>query len=328
VVDAGPTGFDAGCAIACGAVPCATRSVPSRTLLSSPTDRQILGIAADATTVYFSTCSRSGVEADLRSLPLAGGAPSVLVTTNVIVENLHVDGATLYYVTTSLDPDDPYTLFSIPITGGSPRAIAKGVAMADIVLAPGVIYFSLEQAGRGTVQRVARDGSNLTTILETTDALGGFAVDDTQIYWTTNANGGTLSSRALGGGPVKTLRTSTSSLSAPLVDGENLHYVEGTNTPATCRSVIMSIPKTGGEPRRVSPGTSGIDTSKLTADGNHLYWISQSPMGAVLRAVPGETPTILAAGQLSRLLALSSTHLYWVAFSNAAYEVRMAPKSP
>jgi hypothetical protein len=123
------------------------------------------------------------------------------------------------------------------------------------------------------------------------------------------------------------LRTSSAPITFPVVDGDEIVFVEGINTPDVCQSSIWSVSKSGGTPHLISPGTSGIDALRPARDGTHLYWTRASHMGAILRTVKGQTPEILAADQRSAgPVVLGATDVYWIANNGSGYEVRTLPK--
>jgi hypothetical protein len=170
----------------------------------------------------------------------------------------------------------------------------------------------------------------VTPVVGAAGPLWGFAVDETNVYWASYSNGGALSRRALAGGDTTTLRTSTAPITFPITDGDDVIYMEGTNTPGTCRSAIWAIAKAGtGTPRLISPGTSGVDVRQPVSDGATMYWASNSPHGALLRMVKGQTPEILAAEQVNiSTPVLGPADLYWIASGPGltTYEVRTLPK--
>lgn len=311
------------CVISCGAVACPVRGGQPRVVVTSPLE-QIGAIAVSADTIYWGTYPNQTL-GEIRSMPLAGG-PSTLLAENVIVGELYLDGSTLYYVTN--DRTDMTWLVSIPATGGTSRVIATGSRIASITSDASSIYFGQQASGGYRIMRADRAGSGVTPVVEVTGALWGFAVDDTNIYWASYSNGGALYRRALAGGDTTTLRASSSPITFPIVDGDDIDFVEGISTPDTCQSAVWSVRKTGaGAPRLISPGTSGIDVWRPVRDGTHVYWASGGRDGAVLRTVKGQAPELLAVNQLNvGQVILGPTDFYWIAGTGLGYEVRTLPK--
>jgi uncharacterized protein DUF5050 len=315
------------CTISCGAGPCPSLALQPRVLVTSPFDQQLGAIAVSADTLYWGTLPSSS-PGEIRSMPLAGG-PSTLLAQNVIVGELFLDGSTLYYVTN--DRRGGYSLFSVPTTGGTSRMVATGSEIWYLTSDASSIYFGQKTATGATssrIMRVDRATSGVTPLVEIPGALWGFAIDGTNVYWAWYSNGGTLSRRSLAGGDTTTLRTSTAPITFPVIDGDDIDFVEGINTPDVCQSAIWSVPKGGGTPRLLTPGTSGIDAGRLARDATHLYWGRGSHQGAVLRTVKGQTPEILAVDQanVSWVIAVGPTDVYWIASSGSGYEVRTVPK--
>jgi hypothetical protein len=300
------------------------RAGTPRVLVSSPTDQQIAAIAVSADTLYWGTYPNQTPGAILSS-PLAGG-PSTTIVSNVIVSSLYLDGSTLYYVTN--DRTGMSSLFAIPATGGTAQLIATGPGLGSLTSDASGIYFGQQVSGSSRIFRADRAGAAVTPIVEVSGAFWGFAIDDTNIYWAAYSNGGTLYRRALAGGDTTTMYASSSPLTFPIADGDDIVFVQGINTPDVCQSSIWAVPKAGGgAPRLISPGTSGIDAWRPVRDDTHIYWGRASYHGAILRMVKGETPEILATDQANAApLILGPADIYWVATNGSSYEVRTLPK--
>jgi hypothetical protein len=307
----------------CASVACPVRVGAPRVLVTSPTDQQIAAIAVGADTLYWGTYPNQTPGAILSS-PLAGG-PSTLIVSNVIVSALYLDGSTLYYVTN--DRTGMSSLFAIPATGGTALLIATGPELGSITSDASAIYFGQQVSGNSRILRADRTGFAVTPLVEVAGTLWGFAIDDANVYWAVYSKGGMLNRRALAGGDTTTLRASGSPITFPITDGDDIDFVEGINTPDVCQSSVWAVPKAGGTPRSITPGTSGIDAGPLVRDDTHVYWGRQSYRGALLRTVKGLTPEILATDQDAvASLVLGPSDIYWVATNGSAYEVRTLPK--
>jgi len=316
------------CVVSCGTAPCPVRAGQPRVLATSPSNLQIAAIAVDADTLYWGTYP-SVAAGEIRSMPLAGG-PSTLLAQNVVVTELYLDGSTLYYVTS--DRLGGSSLVAIPAAGGTARVIATAPGIRTIASDASSIYFGQGSSGAGAgpyqITRVDRAGSGVTPLVVLTGVLWGFAVDDANVYWAAYSSGGTLSRRALAGGNIVTLHGSSAPINSPVVDGDDVVFVEGINTPDVCQSSVWAVSKAGGAaPRLVSPGTSGIDVWRPVRDATHLYWGRSGRQGSLLRTVKGQTPEILAQDQRSvGPVILGPADVYWIAGADSAYEVRTLPK--
>jgi hypothetical protein len=326
---AGATGGTGGgatggsCGISCGPSACPTQNGQPRVLVTSPQNQQLMALAVNDDTLFWGTYPNQ-TPGEIRSMPLAGG-PSTLLADNVIVSELHLDGATLYYVTN--DRTGIATLAAIPATGGTSRTIASGSRLWYVTSNASGVFFAQGNA----VMRADRTGSGVASVVAVNGTLWGYAVDETNVYWAAYSNGGGLYRRALTGGDTTTLRTSSAPITFPIVDGDDIDFIEGTNTPDTCASAIWSLSKaagTGAAPRLLSPGTSGIDVARVVRDGTTLYWATASRHGAVLRMVRGQTPEILAPEQSNvGPPVVGAADIYWIASgSGGGYELRTLPK--
>lgn len=320
----GAAGSGERCPLSCGAEACSFRVGEPRTIVTSPYDQQIMALAVNADTLFWGTYPNQSQMGEIRSMPLAGG-PSTLLVSNVRVSNLYLDGSTLYYVTSGFSAS--YALFAVPVTGGTPRMIAAGAQIQWITSDASYIYFV-----QGGIMRADRAGSGVTSVVAPMGTVWGFAVDATNIYWAAYSNGGTLYRRALAGGDVTAMHTSTQPITFPIIDGDDIDFVEGINTPDTCMSTVWAIAKAGGTPRQISPGTSGTDVSLIARDGPYLYWSRASIDGYVLRTVKGQRPEVLAMGQDNVTpVVVGATDIFWIAGPSrtafqSEYEVRTLPK--
>ena len=127
---------------------------------------------------------------------------------------------------------------------GPPGAIATGSRVASVTSDASSIYF----VNGTSIMRADRAGSTATPVVQVTGTPWGFAVDATNVYWASYSNGGALYRRALAGGETATLRASTAPITRPIVDGDDIDFVEGINTPDTCQSAVWSVAKAGGRP--------------------------------------------------------------------------------
>jgi hypothetical protein len=317
---------DAGCPINCGSVPCPIRCGEPRVLVGMPLDQPITAIAVSATTLYFGTHPNQGSGA-IYTMPLSGAAPTVLIA-SVLVRELRLDGDTLYYVS---GPGglSGVSLRAIPTAGGAPTELYQALDITDVTPDASGIYFETHWSGRPSeILHTGRDGTGMRTVV-TPSGTTGFTVDNENIYWATySANGSALFRRPLRGGTGTTLTSLMAPITRPISDGVDIAFVEGISTPDTCRSAVMSVPKSGGTPtKRISPGTSGVDVTGLARDDTHLYWSSTGVHGAVLRAQKGQTPEIIAADQQSASRpVLGPRDVYWIASNASMYQVRTVPK--
>jgi hypothetical protein len=326
--DGGNPDVDAGCSIACGSGPCPVRSGVPRGIVSRPFDQQIKAIAVSADTLYFGTYP-SQPDGAIYAMPLAGGAPTLLVG-SVRISDLRLDGDTLYYVSEDGSGLSTASLRAISTTGGLPRDIAQAPQIIGVVPSPAGIYFG--KAGSGVIDQVVRtgrDGTGARAVISLFGTLWGFAIDDYEVYVADyDYRGLIVRGPLIGIGGGGTMTTSPEPITSPIVDGDDIVFVEGVSAPDTCRSAVMAISRSGPAViQRLSPGTSGVDVMGLVRDDMHIYWSSAGVRGAVLRVRKGQIPEIIAADQQGASPpVLGATDVYWIARAGSTYEVRTVPK--
>ena len=168
----------------------------------------------------------------------------------------------------------------------------------------------------GTVMRVAKVGGTAEVVAGGLSGPKAVAVDATHVYWTNND--GTVT-RAVkdGSSPLEVLAQQASGKPLGIVvDGTNVYW-------DSTAGEIFSVPLAGGTTQTLT--TNQGAPRFMTADLNHVYWVSQS--GDVTDA--GGFPVISRIGKSggsAEIVALSSdtggydidmdtTHVYWTNFS-------------
>jgi stigma-specific protein Stig1 len=127
------------------------------------------------------------------------------------------------------------------------------------------------------------------------------AVDDTNVYWTTDAPQGSVKKMPKRGGPISTLDSASADRIA--VDQG---YVYWANTDS-----VMRAPVAGGPTTTVAAGQRDLDF--IAVSGPYLYWSLNGPHGSVLRAsVQGGAVATIARDQahVSGLFA-DPRGVYW-----------------
>jgi hypothetical protein len=150
--------------------------------LLGPSDAGLWGLAVDAANVYF-IMGKAVVK-----LPLAGGSPTTLATTETPVSRMVVDATHVYwtsYRTTVFGSGATIdgSVMKVPLAGGSATVLAGGQDPSGglAVDAQGV-YWTTGTA----VMRAGLDGSGAAPLASGTPS--SVAVDATSIYWTVGAD--------------------------------------------------------------------------------------------------------------------------------------------
>jgi hypothetical protein len=247
-----------------------------------------------------------------------------------------VDTANAYV--SSCATDDGGMVLSVPLAGGTPRALAAGPGCPVLALAGTTLY--LAGLHGGDVASLPSGGGPLTTLVSGADAGAGtpvgIAVDATSVYWTTT--GGAVMKAPRGGGSATSLASGQTGVTAPAVDASGVYWGTGetinkapldggpTTVVTTAGAVtalaiagndvyfaagylLMKAPLGGGP----STGVSAADGAPLFAvaiDDANAYFTSPS----VVYEVPleGGNAAVLASNQGGpNALALNATGVYW-----------------
>lgn|GEM_PF-6539669 len=156
-----------------------------------------------------------------------------------------------------------------------------------------------------------------TSVIVEDHHIDGVQADSSRVYWNgwDTAMHDTLSSMAIGGGPVQRLYVSRSvgGDSARLwmgMDDESLYYTTFNDRAAG----ICSMPKTGGSGHTVV-ADADPDWDGLRIDDAHVYWIDWSQTHTVHRAPKSGGPTEILWSDPDRSIqavALDDCNVYWV----------------
>jgi uncharacterized repeat protein (TIGR03803 family) len=198
-----------------------------------------LVLSLDGNTLYGMTSSGgSSSEGTIFSEPVTGGTPTILYSfTGVGTDgaspsgSLILSGSTLYGMTGNGGANGFGTIFSIPVTGGTPTILYSftavgtdgGSPIGDLILSGGILYgmtYSGGTSNLGTIFSEPIGGGTPTTLHSFTgvgtdgaNPFGNLIISSGMFYGTTNSGGssgfGTIFKIPLSGGTLTTLHTFT-----------------------------------------------------------------------------------------------------------------------
>jgi uncharacterized repeat protein (TIGR03803 family) len=283
----------------------------SETLAESPRS----GVVTDGTMLYGTTFSGgTNGYGTIYSVPIAGGAPTVLYNFDSTtyganpMGSLTLDNGTLYGTAGGGGANGDGTVFSLPVTGGTPTLLATfngtngkfPYTYSGLVVSGGMLYGTTNIGGAnndGTVFSVPVTGGTLTTLYSFDNAGHGY-----NPYGGLTLVDGTLYGTAVSGGPAG-------------------------------HGTVFSLPITGGTPTVLASFSGGVNGANpeggLTVVGGTLYGTTQrggtSNFGTVFSLpIGGGTPTILANFSSSAgtnpvsTLATDGTNLFGTAYSGGS----------
>jgi hypothetical protein len=158
-----------------------------------------LGVAADATNVYWSTPLVVFQES------LSGGSPTQIATSSggqYPYPKVAVDSANVYWFEVNQK-----LVEKTPISGGATVSLGSTDAAYSIAVYGGFVYWT-NITSFGSVAAAAIDGSSTKTVADSQDFPAGIAVDASGVYWTNSGASGTVLTRSLSNGPITVLATS------------------------------------------------------------------------------------------------------------------------
>jgi uncharacterized repeat protein (TIGR03803 family)/autotransporter-associated beta strand protein len=266
------------------------------------------GVIISGSTLYGTTTEGGGNEyyGTVFSVPLTGGTPTVLASFNGFdgadaFGSLVLSGSTLYGTTNSGGsfPDYYGTVFSLPLTGGTPTVLASfngtngayprgGLTLSgntlygtttDYDLDNGTAYgkvFSISITGGAPTVLASFSGTNGA------DPIAGVTLSGNTLYGTTYSggaeNGGVVFSVPVSGGTPTVLATFNPEPNGGPFGGVTVigNTLCGT-TEGGGSGEVFSLPVTGGAPTVVaSLGIGGSSEAGLTLSGNTFYGTTTS----------------------------------------------------
>ncbi len=133
-------------------------------------------IAVDATNVYWTDAGLGTVV----SVPRGGGTPVPLTPRiGAPFQGLALDATTAYFSA------DQFGLVAAPLAGGISQTLGVGPATGPVFVFGGMVYWGSVGTASGSVAATPVTGGSLTPLVVEPGPIGGFVVDDSNVYWTT-----------------------------------------------------------------------------------------------------------------------------------------------
>lgn len=243
-------------------------------------------LAVDARNVYFLRNDLRSSDADVMSVPIAGGAVVTLAAAP-FAQALAIDATSAYWVTSPQDGTPDGTVMRLPLGGGAPETLASGqVAPAAVVVGGGNVYWSDRNGktsmGYGGQVLAVPVGGGVPTVFGD-QAERDLAMNSTAMFW-------------------------------------EAEYVHWTGSGFDDDELIETEPLAGGTQVTLADASRGTtEFGPLVADESNLYYYAQlinngPPIGIVKTPLAGGAPTNLTSGVGDPVfgIALDDTSLYWI----------------
>ena len=239
-------------------------------------------------------------EAALRSVPLAGGAPAVVVDDVISGVDLSVtDGAVVWSETVCCAHGQRGRVRKLDLEGGAVTTLAQDVdAPGGLTAGGGWVYWAEGGViglaeGTGRLAATPLTGGAVTTLAQgVAQPLPMMAADGSRLYF---ADRFRIKSVSIAGGVPETLATGDFYVSGIASDGERVYWTE--DPLATVRSVGV----TGGEVQTLATG-SGV-SGLIRVSGGYVYWTEG--FDRILRLPKGGGTVETVAAQLPFLSDLA-----------------------
>jgi len=250
-----------------------------------------VGIALDATSVYWTMNFQERGSGSLAKIGKGGGSPVLLATDEPRLAGVAVDDANAYW-TSGFSPDTQAKLNSVPIDGGTPTALLTTSFTNLIAVDATDVYWPTRHAGNGEncIMKMPKHGGPQMQVGCYRDEPFGLALDATDVYWTSNNSGSS--------------------------DG-GFHPV----------GTILKVSKNGGTP--IILASDQFQPRAIAIDDESVFWSNHNDVDGSLLKVSknGGTPVVLASGQAPYIFAIAvdETSIYW-ANAQPGVIMKLTPK--
>jgi hypothetical protein len=293
-----------------------------------------VGIAIDATFVYWADADAGAIDKISKSLTRVGTAtPVVTGTAAQNVQGIAADGTFVYW-TNKMASGQVHR--ALP-TGAALTTIATKQGQPDWIATNGTTVVWSNQTGNQIMSVPANsDGAVTPKQLNVSGENGttpaGVAIDGTSAYYASKISGGGLAEIvSLAGGAVRELGTAT--YVGMAVDNVNAYWTGGSANPSVYQNGKTSTPATE---MAIATGAL-VCPLAVASDGTNVYFVDQgttscappgNDAGAVYRVPVGHTgalPPPMAGGLVDpQGIAVDSTSIYWVTGGTVGAVMKLA----
>jgi hypothetical protein len=265
----------------------------------------IIGLAADATSVYFTTPGA------VLKCPLAGcgnNPPATVASVQVNPHEIVTDGTNVYYTT-----DTQILKCSVAGCGSSPTVFASfGSAQVDIALDNTNLYWT--NASTGTVASCPLSGcqGQPNVVASALSYPFGVSTDGTQVFW---ADANTIDifacpTTGCGTSPTKLAHTSNGLDSPTFTDGKDVYWGDSVQAYRCAVGGCSSMPSI------VINDGSNQNPQVFAADSTGFFYASPTTTGALLQCPPcgcnGAAVAVTNQRGVTTDVVTDGTNVYWV----------------
>jgi sugar lactone lactonase YvrE len=230
-------------------------------------------LALDGANVYWDA------KDSVAKAPLGGGPAQTLFGSAIAsgTWGLAVDQTRVYWADQTTN-----SIQYVPLGGGSPTVIAKGLTQPDALVLDGpTLYFAngTNQQMNGAIMSVPKAGGMLSTVAGAQKGPRALAIDADHLYWTDSAPflpspTGYIMKAAKAGGAPEMLCSAGGNPLGIVVDATDVYWVNDDV------GTVVRVPKGGGTTQTLAAGQMYVKA--IAADAKAIYWTTQYQGGSVV----------------------------------------------
>ncbi len=239
---------------------------------------KLSGFATDDANVYWSENNSIGAWAFIVSLPKIGGSWIHLSDygQGCCFERLVVDGTNVYW-TATINAGVVETVLKTARDDTSPSVLASSSKATPYAIAidNSTVYFG--EATSGELISVSKNGGAVSALASQQGTITAIAVDDTNVYWTTNAGDVLALAKTTDGGAPTTLASNQASPWGLAVD--SCVYWTNAGSGRGADGSLAAVPTSGGVPVTLATGLAS--PAGIAVDDKGIYW-AEAASGRVM----------------------------------------------
>ena len=273
------------------------------------------GLALGNGALFYAT-GVNGQAPEIWSMPVAGGAPKVIVKASHGGSFLELHDGTLYWTAqfwAGSGSKATTGVASAPATGGELKQLAQGESAIALALAvdESKVYW-VGDAPKDEIDSADRAGGAATVLAHGNGNPRSLLVDEHFLYWPQGTKDHILKMSKTGGPPLAIADHQPWPFGMAQ-DATHLYWTcNGTPANHFDDGSIATMPKAGGKITVLATGQKA--PSYIAVDDKSVYWANNQDHTMLSVPLSGGTPRVIASGQANvASIVTDGTYVYWSA---------------